>query len=73
MRERRMKRPGNAGGSEVSYACERKRGCEGNAEGMTERKGAWDSGYTEKSGEDREEVRAEREGERRWRTRGLYA
>lgn len=61
-REKGGKRTGDAGGSEVSYTCEGKRGCEGSVEGMTERKGAWDSGCTKSRG-DREEVRAEREGE----------
>jgi len=51
MRERRVKRPGNAGDSEVSYAYEGKRRCEGSTEGMTERKEAWDSDCTEKGGE----------------------
>lgn len=51
---------------EYPTLCERKRGCEGSFERVTKRKGAQDSGCTEKSGKggEREEVRVKRKIER---------
>lgn len=59
--ERRVRRPGNAGGSEVSYTCEEERGCEGSTEGDDEEKGSMGQRlYGEEWGY-RDEVRVERE------------
>lgn len=55
--------------------CERKRGCEGSFERVTKRKGARDSGCTEKSGKggEREEVRVKRKREKARARRGGVA